>query len=37
MRWLLVASMTVVLHYVWEMLQAPLFIGFVGMSFWEHA
>ncbi|WP_164104502.1 hypothetical protein [Candidatus Laterigemmans baculatus] len=37
MRWLLAALVTLVLHYSWEMLQAPLFTDFVGMSVWEHA
>lgn len=37
MPWLLAAAITVVLHYAWEMLQAPLFDDFAGMHFWEHA
>lgn len=35
--WTTVLAGTVVFHYAWEMLQAPLFDVFAGLSFWEHA
>lgn len=33
MRWLLAAMVTLVLHYGWEMLQAPLFTNLIGMRY----
>lgn len=35
--WLAVVVLTLVLHYLWEMVQAPLFTIFAGDSFWSHA
>jgi len=36
-RWPAAVLLTLVLHYVWEMVQAPLFTEFVGADFWSHA
>lgn len=36
-RWLIVAVATLVLHYTWEMLQAPWFEEFAGVPAVEHA
>ena len=36
-NWTVILAATVAFHYAWEMLQAPLFDVFAGLSFWEHA
>lgn len=36
-RWPAAVLLTLLLHYVWEMVQAPLFTNFAGASFWSHA
>ena len=35
--WGVALAATLLLHYAWEMLQAPWFDVFAGQSFWEHA
>ena len=35
--WGVMLAATLLLHYAWEMLQAPLFDVFAGQSFWQHA
>lgn len=36
-QWLIVALATLVLHYAWEMLQAPWFEEFAGVPVLKHA
>lgn len=35
--WIWTVAITLALHYVWEMAQAPLFTNFAGTGFWGHA
>ena len=35
--WGVAIGATLLLHYAWEMLQAPLFDVFAGQAFWQHA